>query len=784
MSSTTVHARPATPSSPGASWIWSPGEEAPPNSYTRFRVEFDVDAPVDHRLQISADLRYRLWINGALVGDGPPPSLPDSVYFDSYDLGEWLQPGRNCIAVVVRCTATEPERRAGLLAEVTGPDGVVVATGAAGWRCERATSWLADCTSSPANRFDPYQETFDQRREPSGWQRAGFADGEWQRPVTVASATAGLPTGQWSALAARPIPMMEEGIVRPTQVTMDECQWLATRTRPDLSVGLSQAGRPVSTSRVDGVENILTGAGPVVLGSSDQHIRDHTVDGVHDPCLLIDLGRQRTAYVELDVEGPPGAVIDIGLAERLVDGHFNNAIEGQFASRYIAGEGRHVWRSSVWRGFRYLRVRVSQTHAGQVTIHDLRAVQTRYPFVDRGRFAATDDVLNGVFEICRETVRLCCQESIMDTPWREQAQWLGDISAVTGPAIRSCFGDTDLIEKFLSQSARTLSPEGTMAVMSNVAADAGTRPSRDIPDYTLWWVIDLLEHYRYTGEVSLLDDYFPVVRGVIDGISKHLNDHGTLNSFGWVFIDWSPLDKDGESAALNAIFYGALRAAIEVAGFAQQQEDAARWSGTADRLAGAFRGRFWDEEQGAFIDAVDEQGVRSRQVSEPGNFAALRFGLVADADRSALADRILGDDTVIEAQPFFASVVLDALHGMGRTERAVALIRDRWGDRMLARGATSCYEEWGINGSWRAGDYLGFMRTESHAWSAHPATFLIVRLAGIEILEPGCRRVRVAPIDWLDFSCSYPTPRGDIEVSVQGGTVTVTAPPEIEIVSD
>lgn len=96
----------------------------------------------------------------------------------------------------------------------------------------------------------------------------------------------------------------------------------------------------------------------------------------------------------------------------------------------------------------------------------------------------------------------------------------------------------------------------------------------------------------------------------------------------------------------------------------------------------------------------------------------------------------------------------------------------RWARPAVLRGATSAYEEWTINGSRRSGEFRGFMCTLSHAWSAHPAEFLIKYLMGLEIVEPGCTRVRLAPRDVpFDYDLTYPTPLGDVRVTRRGGTV-------------
>lgn len=766
-----------------AQWVWLAGKVGAPDSYTCFRAEVDLDADratIDAVLRISADLRYRLWVNGVLVGDGPPPARPDAVFYDRHDLSAALRPGTNCLAVVVRCTGDEPGRRAGLLAQLDGPSGVLLATGVdPSWRAWRSDAW-SPAASFWMNRFDAHQEIFDARREPTAWRLAGFDDSAWDQTEIVASAEAGVRTGQWSRLTERPIPFMHEDSLLPMAVSAQECLWLETRSRVDLSIGLSQAGRPLQAARVTDLHHLTTGAGPVIMECSDDHLSDRQVDGVHDPCVLADFGREETAYLELDVEGPAGARIDLGTAERLVDGHFNNAIEGQFAARYVLRAGRQQWRTTSWRGMRYLRLRVSQAE-GPVTVHGLRAIRTRYPFVERGDFASDDDQLNQIFQVCRHTVRLCCHESIMDTPWREQAQWLGDVSAVTAPAVRTLFADTALVEKFIDQAALTVADTGTLASISNAAINDGARPEMDIPDYTLWWVIDLLRHHRFTGRDRLIDTYLPVVAQIMNGMAHHHTPHGTLASFGWVFIDWADVDCDGESAALNAIYYAALRAAAELADLGGSVADRDRWTAAADGLRTVYPQRFWSSADEAFVDAVHPDGEPSAQRSEHTNFAAICFGLIEGEPAARLADRILADPSVTEAQPFFTTVVVDGLRRIGRTDLALEVIRERWGGRMLDRGASSCFEEWGINGSWRSGRYAGFMRTLSHAWSAHPASFLISGLAGIEILEPGCGRLRIRPHVEIDFTAVFPTPLGDVTVEVRDGSVTVDAPDRIRI---
>ena len=106
------------------------------------------------------------------------------------------------------------------------------------------------------------------------------------------------------------------------------------------------------------------------------------------------------------------------------------------------------------------------------------------------------------------------------------------------------------------------------------------------------------------------------------------------------------------------------------------------------------------------------------------------------------------------------------------------LIGDRWIERIVKKGCTSTPEEWSSKGSWRNGKWFsGILRTQSHAWSASPAYFLIFQLAGLQILEPGMKRIRLAPAKTdFTYTIKLPTPHGCLRIQWDGSIVDVDAP--------
>lgn len=763
-----------------AKWIWHP--QAPQrNAWVLFRREFEAGSDTGARLFISADTRYRVWINGRLLGDGPPQSQPYHQYYDERDIAAHICPGRNCIAAVVQHQGVQEAARGGFLAEVVGETGDVLCATGADW-CALTGPWRSNTNFAACNRIGPFQEHVDLRAMPERWRLAGFDDSGWERGVVISSHGSDRPPQAmpWCRLVPRDIMFLEERNVYPQALqSIEECLDLAARCDPgDASRSLSQVGRTVGWARVGDAENLLGEAGETVLACSDRH-RDGVTDGRYDPCLTLDFGRVLTGYAEIEATAPAGAVMEIGYAERLVDGHFNNALECPFADRVVFADGANVFRPLVWRSFRYLRLRLKGCEEG-LLLKAARAVEVNYPYEDRGRFSG-DLRLERIFGICRTTLRLCSIESLMDTPYREQAQWLGDVAAVTVPGIHACFGDGALPGKFIRQAAMNSRPTGLIANISNVASRDW---QNDIPDYSLWWVMCLWRHYEYTGDARYLHECYPEMQRIMRTHLERIGKSGLLEPmFGWLFIDWAAVDTKGISAAYNAIFVGACDAAVRVAEVKGDAWAVDSYRAAAGGVRAAFAETFCDPATGLVADAVCH-GRRSTCFSEHSNTAAIAFGCVD----GALADRIIETlfvsraVKVIEAQPFFMVVVLEALRRRGRLDLALHLIEERWGRRMVDRGRTSCTEEWYENGSWRNGDWQGFQRTHSHAWSACPAEFLIVGLAGIRILEPGCSKIGICPYPAeFPYEVSYPTPLGDVTVRWDGQTATVDAPSEVRV---
>src|SRR5205085_5277346 len=141
------------------------------------------------------------------------------------------------------------------------------------------------------------------------------------------------------------------------------------------------------------IERLAHVARAAGVSASDSFLQGRaplTVPANSRATLLLDQSYLTTAYPELITSGGRDSTIAITYAEALWKGREKgnrNDIEGKtmhgLADRFISDGGAHrLFRPLWWRTFRYLQLDI-QTRTEPLTIEDLRATFTAYPFTVR-----------------------------------------------------------------------------------------------------------------------------------------------------------------------------------------------------------------------------------------------------------------------------------------------------------------------------------------------------------------------------------------------------------------
>lgn len=198
-----------------ASYIWSDSTGEGYNRWVLFRHAFVMEGePTDGTLHLFADTRYRLMLNGVVLGHGPARFRVQHPEYDTYDLLPFLRQGENVLAVVVNGYGTSSFHSdasiGGLIAwgDACDADGrqVSFATGP-DWRALESPGHTsdADCVSFALHAG----EWLDARRMPAGWEQPGFDDSGWPAAVLLGR------QDHWGPLRPRSIPPLDEREVLP-----------------------------------------------------------------------------------------------------------------------------------------------------------------------------------------------------------------------------------------------------------------------------------------------------------------------------------------------------------------------------------------------------------------------------------------------------------------------------------------------------------------------------------------------------------------------------------------
>ena len=721
---------------PAASWIAPPG--VPADSFTVFhaRRTFDLpSAPAHFVVHVSADNRYRLFVNGEQISSGPQRSDVTHWRYETIDLAPRLRAGRNVIAAIVwNWGAARPvaqhSHRTGFLLQGNGASEAVANTGP-GWKLLRDTAYAPTVITSGA--VGGYYaaapgDSVDGARYPWGWEQPGYADDAWLdvSPAAIVGrmrrrATAPGGTGEVSGwqLEPRSIPPMEETPQR-----------------------LSRVRR---ASGVAADDAFLRGGGDLVIPARTTAV------------LLLDQSHTTNAYPVLETSGGAGSTVRLTYAEALIDARGQKGNRDDVEGRTVRGvrdvflpDGgpRRRFQPLYWRSFRYVQMDVT-TRDETLRVHDLHGIFTAYPFVERARFASDLPWLTDVWRMSWNGARIGAFETYMDTPYYEQLQYVGDTRV---QALISLYvaGDDRLVRQAIEHFDLSRIPEGITASRYPSAL------TQLIPPFSLIYVAMVHDYFMHRSDVAFVRERLAGVRGILDWYARHVDATGLLGPMPyWNYADWTPRWRsgvppgadEGHSATITLLYAYALLQAAELEEGVGVPGMGAAYRARADSLRAAVRAQAWEAARGLFRDAPGAAAF-----SQQTNVLAVLADAVPAGKQQQVMERVLADTTLTPSSYYFSFYVLEALRKAGLGDRYIEQLAP-W-QSMLRLGLTSTPEK------------PEPTRSDTHAWAAHPLYGLLATVLGVRPASPGFRTVRIAPAlgPLRRAEGRVPHPAGDVDV--------------------
>ncbi|MEO8620559.1 MAG: alpha-L-rhamnosidase C-terminal domain-containing protein [bacterium] len=752
---------------PAASWIAPPNVPGDSAVVFHARRTFDLPSKPDRFVvHVSADNRYRLYVNGDEVSNGPQRSDVMHWRYETVDIAPKLRVGRNVVAALVwNWGATHPvaqhSLRTGLLVQGHSAQEAAINTGA-GWRLRVDSAYkfvplgFGDVrgyyAASPG-------ESVDAARYPWGWEKADYDDAGWfaiNPPPPAAGRGGGGGGGRGGGG-----PIVGRLSLRDA-AGVGEGSWLLMPR--DIPAMEEKTMRFASVRRVAGV----SAADGLIRGSTDAVIPPKT-----KATILLDQSHTTNAYPVLETSGGAGSTVTLTYAEALVDTNGQKGNRNEVDGRTIRGlhdtfrpDGgqRRRFQTLYWRSYRYVQIDV-ETGDEPLRVHDVHGIFTAYPFVERGKFTSDASWLKDVWAMNWNGARLGAHETYMDTPYYEQLQYVGDTRI---QALISLYvgGDDRLMRQAIEQFDASRLAEGI------TTSRYPSQLTQLIPPFSLIYVAMVHDYHMHRNDPAFVRERLAGIRGILDWYGQRVDSTGMLGPMPyWNYVDWSrrwprgvpPHANEGHSGTISLLYAYALQHA------AQLEEDIGvagmgrAYRARADSVIRATRAHTWDAKRQLFRDAPE-----STTFSQHTNVLALLTNAVPAAERRPLLERVLSDTSLAQATYYFGFYVFEALRAGGLADRYVELLAP-WRE-MLALGLTSTPEN------------PEPTRSDTHAWAAHPNYGLLATVLGVRPSSAGFRTVSIAPAlgSLKRASGRVPHPSGDIDVELERvgstgirGTVTL-----------
>ncbi|MBQ9805472.1 MAG: hypothetical protein IJW49_03035 [Clostridia bacterium] len=589
--------------------IFPKGRSTELNRFAAFRTT--LPSLRGARLHITAATFYRVFVNGTFVAFGPARTAANYARVDALDLDPYHVDGKNEIYVEVigyACRSISTVYQPSFLcAEVVSRGRVLAFTG------RDFTATLPDTKLQKVMRYSVqrhFSEVWDLHAEALATAEKEVETEILPLNLTYLPRTAPYPyyadialtescsRGTLSTDTAKPpkeklfsfVPSEYWGHFEDDSILYRPYEWV---------YGQAQ-------TKTAGGEKL-----PVSLGENEY--------------AIFDLSRIETGFLFLDATAQKECDLIIGFSEDGCPDRFEYTdMSGYHALEYLLPADR---QSQVMTFepyvYRWLIVCVKK---GAVTLNKLgvKVFQNDVSKVEIPQELSPE--LQSLYHAAIRTYAHNAVDVYSDCPSRERAGWLCD-SYFTAKTEYELFGSTAVEDAFLENYRLYVGngdlPEGMIPMCFPAdVPDAGR--GKYIPQWSMWFVIELEEYLHKRNRAVYKDLFLPRVQGLLDFYARYENEDGLLEKLpSWNFVEWSVANNWTLDVNYPTNFL-----------YAQVLESASRIMGDENLLRRANEVRAKTIEQSfngkVFLDHAvrDENGklVRLDDCSEACQYYAILFG--------------------------------------------------------------------------------------------------------------------------------------------------------------
>ena len=709
-----------------AKWIAAQNDRGTDYGVFYFRKSIDLPSkPASFIIHVSADNRYKLYVNGKLLSLGP--ARGDTYYwnYETVDIAPSLSTGKNIIAALVWNEAQyRPEAqistRIAFIVQGNSPAEEILNTNDS-WKCTRDNGHQP----VPGYFFAASKgEMVDMNKAVKGdWTSVTYDDSTWHQAAKVLDGNLkGMAWGVDWALVPSTLP--------PREMTYQRIP--AIRYSIGINVPSTFPAKKV----------------PMVVPANTTAI------------ILLDQTFETNAYLTLNFSNGRDAGISLGYAESLYEkgssgvrkGNRNEVDGKEFIGRIDSlisdGSTGQSFTTLNFRTFRYIRL-IVQTRNDPLVIDDIYGTFTGYPFKRTAIFTSDDTETQQMLDIGWRTARLNAWETYTDCPYYEQLQYIGDTRI---QAMISYYNTSDdrLARNAITQIDHSRLPEGV------TRSCYPTRGTQIISPFSLWYIGMLHDYWMYRGDDDFIKNKLVGERAVLDFFSKYQQPDGSVkNTPYWAFVDWAGnmggglKGADGSAAIYDLQLLWAYQWAAEMESKIGLHDYAVLYNQKARQLKATIQRKYWNPVFKLYADTEEKNGY-----SQHANSLAILTGVVKDADMPAVVNGLLNNKNLTPCTIYFKYYLHQALVKGGMGNDYVKWL-DIWRNNM-AKGLTT----------WAEYSDIETTRSDCHAWAASPNIEFFRTVLGIDSYASGFKKIKIEPHlgAIMKVSGEMPHPNGKISV--------------------
>lgn len=516
--------------------VWAEGRETEMNLNLGFLGKFQAKNDQDYMLKITASTLYRVFLNGKFLGYGPARAAHGYFRIDEYDLKPEVKKGENVIAVEVAgynvnsyYTLDQPSF---LQAELVSNGQIILATGTEnGFEAFELKSRLQKVERYSFQR--PFTEYYRLKKGFDQWLTTAPATEE---PVKT---TAQPPVN----LLPRNLLIPDFDTVHPQSICLRGTIQLQKPATYKKDRSLTKISEKLKGYQEDELEVLPSQFIQEVINKT-QDTLSQQYDGTpltltNNEFFTFNFGNNLSGFIGSQISCDEPSTVVFYFDEILTDGDVNTKKRMADVNNQVVYElepGPYNIETFESYTFKFLKIIVLR---GKCQLHDIYLRKYTYPENEKANFTCSNFKLNEIYKAARRTFHQNAVDIFMDCPSRERAGWLCD-SYFTAIMEKDFTGKSDVAYNFYENFALPDSfaclPEG----MLPMCYPADHNDQVFIPNWALWFIIQIDDYAQRGGDPSLVIRLEPRIDKLLTYFEKFENEDGLLEKLdSWIFVEWS-----------------------------------------------------------------------------------------------------------------------------------------------------------------------------------------------------------------------------------------------------